>query len=56
MKKTISNLIYNMSYQIVILILPFITAPYLARVVGAEGIGVFTFYSTIFHLLNCNYP
>lgn len=53
MKKTISNLVFNMSYQIVILILPFITAPYLARVVGAEGIGTYTFYATIAEYFVC---
>lgn len=41
------NLIYNMSYQVLILILPLITTPYISRVLGAEGLGVYSFYQSI---------
>lgn len=34
------NFIYSMMYQILSLITPFITAPYVSRVLGAEGIGI----------------
>lgn len=37
------NVIYNFAYQLLILILPLITAPYLARVIGAEGVGVYSY-------------
>lgn len=43
-KKSITrNYIYNMVYQVLILILPFITTPYLSRVLGAEGIGIYSY-------------
>lgn len=32
-----------MVYQVLILILPFITTPYLSRVLGAEGIGIYSY-------------
>ncbi|PFO15349.1 flippase [Priestia megaterium] len=37
------NILYNFSYQFLIMFLPFITAPYLTRVIGAEGIGVYSY-------------
>lgn len=43
-KKSITkNYIYNMVYQVLILILPLITTPYLSRVIGAEGIGIYSY-------------
>lgn len=44
---TKKNLIYNMIYQVVVLILPLITSPYLSRVVGASGIGTYSYYYSI---------
>ena len=41
-KKSITrNYIYNMIYQVLILVLPLVTTPYLSRVLGAEGIGIY---------------
>lgn len=37
------NIAYNFIYQVLILILPFVTAPYLSRTLGADGIGTFSF-------------
>ncbi|MBQ9375893.1 MAG: oligosaccharide flippase family protein, partial [Ruminococcus sp.] len=37
------NIAYNFLYQLLILILPLITAPYLARVIGPQGVGVYSF-------------
>lgn len=34
------NFIYNFAYQILIMILPLITTPYISRVIGPEGVGV----------------
>ena len=43
-KKSITrNYIYNMAYQVLILVLPLITTPYLARVLGAEGTGIYSY-------------
>lgn len=42
------NFIYNTIYQILILILPLITAPYVSRVIGAEGNGIYSYtYSVV---------
>lgn len=51
------NIIYNLAYQVLAIILPFITAPYLSRVIGADGVGIYSFshsialYFTYFTLL-----
>lgn len=41
------NYIYNLIYQVAVLIIPLVTAPYLARILGAEGIGVYSYYYSI---------
>ena len=54
------NFIYNMLYQILIMILPLITAPYLARVIGATGTGLYSYsysianYFVLFAMLGIN--
>lgn len=37
------NYLYSMCYQLLIMILPLITAPYLARAVGAKGTGIYSY-------------
>ncbi len=47
-KKSIAkNYAYNLVYQVLILILPLITTPYLSRVLGAEGIGIYSYTYSI---------
>ena len=47
-KKSITkNYIYNLIYQILIIILPIITTPYLSRKLGAEAIGVYGYTISI---------
>ena len=47
-KKSITkNYLYNLAYQILILILPLITTPYLSRVLGANGTGIYSYTYTI---------
>ncbi len=42
------NYLFNLIYQILIMILPFITTPYVSRVLGAEGVGIYNFsYSVV---------
>ena len=41
------NYIYNLTYQILILITPLITTPYLSRVFGADGIGTCSYIESI---------
>jgi len=52
-KKSIAkNYIYNMVYQVLILILPLVTTPYLSRVLGAEGIGIYGYtYSIVTYFI-----
>lgn len=46
------NYLLNTAYQILILIVPLITTPYVSRVLGAEGIGVYSYtYSIISYFL-----
>ena len=46
------NFIYNFIYQILILILPLITMPYVSRVLGAEGIGTYSYtYSIAYYFM-----
>lgn len=42
-KSITKNYIYNLSYQLLTLITPFITIPYLSRVLGPDGIGEYSF-------------
>lgn len=47
------NLLYNISYQILVIILPLITAPYVSRVLGSHNVGVYSYtqaYEIIFRL------
>ena len=47
-KKSITkNYIYNLIYQVLVLILPLITAPYISRVLGAENIGIYSYTLSI---------
>ena len=46
-KSVTKNYIYNLMYQIMTLILPLITAPYISRVLGAENIGIYSYTLSI---------
>lgn len=41
------NIAYNFVYQVLILFLPFVTAPYLSRTIGASGVGTYSFSQSI---------
>lgn len=46
------NFLYNIIYQLLILIIPLITAPYLSRVVGADGVGIYSYtYSVVYYFM-----
>lgn len=45
--KIVKNYIYNASYQIFVLIIPLITTPYLARVLGPKGVGINSYTNSI---------
>lgn len=41
------NFVLSTAYQILILVSPFITAPYVSRILGADGIGIYSYTRTI---------
>ncbi len=48
MKKSIKiNYIYNLSYQIIALAVPLVTTPYISRILGASGVGDYSYTSGI---------
>ena len=48
MKKSITkNYLYNLAYQILVMILPIIITPYISRVLGAENIGIYSYTLSI---------
>ena len=60
MSKLAKNFIYNIIYQVLILILPLISAPYISRILRAEGIGTYSYtysivsYFVMFAMLGIN--
>lgn len=52
--KVIKNYLFNASYQILALIVPLITTPYISRVLRADGIGLYSFtYSIVSYFTLC---
>ena len=47
MKSISRNYLYNLSYQILTLLTPLITAPYISRTLGVNGIGEYSFSYSI---------
>lgn len=48
MKKSITkNYVYNLIYQILLIIIPIITIPYISRILGAENIGIYNYTLSI---------
>ena len=43
----IKNFFYNVGYQILIIIVPLILAPYISRVVGPDGVGTYSYTYSI---------
>ena len=41
------NFIYRVLYELLVLITPFITTPYIARILGADGNGIYSYTSSI---------
>lgn len=46
-KSILKNYVYNLAYQIITLLTPFITTPYLFRTLGPEGIGIYSYTTSI---------
>ena len=47
MSSVSKNYIYNTAFNILNVIIPLVTAPYLARILGSEGVGVYSYYYSI---------
>lgn len=45
--KTFKNYLFSSSYQLLLVIVPIITIPYLSRVLGTDGIGLNTFTASV---------
>lgn len=46
MSRILKNYFYNILYNMFVLLVPLITAPYLARVLGAERLGIYSYVSS----------
>ena len=54
-KKIAKNYFFNAGYQILSLIVPLVTTPYISRTLGAEGIGIYSFtYSISYYFVLCS--
>lgn len=53
-RNIVSNFMYQYLYQIVSIIVPLVTFPYISRVVGAEGIGEYTYTYTVVYYFVCS--
>ena len=45
--KVVKNFLWNMGYQVFVLLLPIITIPYVSRVLGPTGIGINAYTNSI---------
>ena len=52
MNKFTKNYLYNVSYKLLVLLAPLITVPYLARVLGAENLGIYSYIYSVTSLLS----
>lgn len=61
MKKLKENFIFDAVYQLLIMVIPLITTPYVARVIGVKGVGIYSYtysivnYFMMFALLGMNH-
>lgn len=52
MSKITRNYVYNLIYQIFVMFIPIVTAPYLARVLGAENQGIFSYVQSVANIVS----
>ena len=51
MGKIAKNYVYNLLYQILLLVVPLIMAPYLARTIGADGTGEYAYVNSVVSII-----
>ncbi|HGL5671413.1 TPA: oligosaccharide flippase family protein, partial [Enterococcus faecium] len=45
--KIIKNYLYNVGYQLFVIIIPLVTIPYVSRILGSNGIGINAYTNSI---------
>lgn len=51
MNKITKNYLFNLIYQLFIMLVPLVTAPYLARALGAEALGTYSYVHSVSYLV-----
>ena len=51
MSRILKNYAYNFAYQVLVILVPLITAPYLSRTVGAEGLGIYSYVNSATYVI-----
>lgn len=46
------NIAYQATFDVISMVVPLLTSPYLARVIGAEGLGIYSYHYTIAYYFN----
>ena len=53
--KVFKNYLFNAGYQLLAIIVPLVTTPYISRVLNADGIGIYSFtFSIVSYFLRIN--
>lgn len=42
-RSVVTNYLYNLAYQVTVVLVPLVTTPYVSRVLGPEGVGVYSY-------------
>ena len=45
--KLVKNMVWNTTYQVLSLLIPLLTIPYVSRVLGTDGVGVYSYTYSI---------
>ena len=51
MNKIVKNYIYNVLYQIFLIVVPLITAPYLTRILSSSVLGVYDYINSVISVI-----
>ena len=53
--KVFKNYLFNAGYQLLAIIVPLVTTPYISRVLNADGIGIYSFtFSIVSYFTLCS--